>query len=71
MTASATGVTSVSQLNFGEKYCGDPSYTTKSSCTSNGHTWNTSGSAPQISIFAQEQVPNRGLLIFDPVIEFR
>ena len=71
MTAAATGVTSVAQLNFGQKYCSDPSYNTKSSCTSNGHTWNSSGSAPQMSFFAQEQVPDRGLWLFDPIIEFR
>ncbi len=71
MTAAATGVTSVAQLNFGQKYCSDSSYKTKSSCTSNGHTWNSSASAPQMSIFAQDQVPDRGLWIFDPTIEFR
>jgi hypothetical protein len=71
MTASATGVTSVAQLNFGVKHCGDPNHTTESTCTSNGKTWNSSASAPQMSIFAQEQLPERGLWIFDPVVEFR
>ena len=67
---AATGITSISQLNFGTK-CSIAQYNSQSTCTSNNGSWDSSGAAPQISVFARSQLHDAGLWIFPPTIEFR